>query len=210
MTPVVFLADLIRQGFMLREEGGKLIVAPSSKLTPEQIALIKEHKAAIIELLATEEEWEESTTAIAERAALDNPFRGPAQSDGTGTQRAPASGGVPHGGDASVFRQKVGSAGNRDEGLQREVPGGSKGGAKAEKEGRKEAEAPGSGPDGAGHVEHVGWCRCAQGNWTALCRHPDRWEAWRILLAMRPGMDETNIELLVNTGGHPDHRKKPR
>lgn len=55
MTAPTILADLRSSGFSLRLATGELKVAPFSKLTAEQLALLREHKAAIVAHLVEEE-----------------------------------------------------------------------------------------------------------------------------------------------------------
>lgn len=59
-------------------------------------------------------------------------------------------------------------------------------------------------------TQWTGWIRLTGEPWRALCNHADRWECWRLLLDLRPGVDESTFELLVNGGGEPDKRRRPR
>lgn len=54
MTPESFLASLQSAGFVLRPEGDSLLVSPASKLTAEQKAGIRQHKAELLALLQGE------------------------------------------------------------------------------------------------------------------------------------------------------------
>ena len=48
------LVNLRTVGFTLSAKGGKLLVSPASKLTPELTEAIREHKPALLALLAAE------------------------------------------------------------------------------------------------------------------------------------------------------------
>ena len=76
MTPSDLLAHLRSIGFTITlatgKNAGQLLVDPGSKLTPEQIAAIKEHKPAILTLLAEEAEAERiEQDEQAKREAID-------------------------------------------------------------------------------------------------------------------------------------------
>ena len=71
MDPADLLAALREAGFSLRTVGGKLFVAPSSKLMPEQLRLIAEHRAGLIALL--DYPPGDVLDALAERAWRDPP-----------------------------------------------------------------------------------------------------------------------------------------
>lgn len=210
MTPAVFLADLRRAGFSLRSEAGKLLIAPSSKLTPAQVALIKQHRDALLLLLADEEA---ALSALADRAFLGQPVRGPTEQDRARADRAAEVGERRGNGVQSSLRLVVGGASGRGQGDRGETRPARPGKGEETGEGA-EAEAgpavrPGTAPGGDVGV-WTGWIKMLGEPWRRLVAHEDRWECWRRLLDLRPGVDEASFELLVNEGQTPDHRRKPR
>ena len=52
MTPRELHSNLLARAFTLRAEGNDLYVVPTPRLTPEDCAAIREHKAGLIALLA--------------------------------------------------------------------------------------------------------------------------------------------------------------
>ena len=52
MTVTALLTDLARQGFKLKADGGQVLCAPVSHLTPELREAIKAHKTEILDLLS--------------------------------------------------------------------------------------------------------------------------------------------------------------
>lgn len=59
------LSQLRAAGFTLAARDGKLIVTPASRLTPELTASIREHKPALLELLAAQAHHAEDVPALA-------------------------------------------------------------------------------------------------------------------------------------------------
>lgn len=53
MTPAALLANLRGWGVEVRARGDKLRLSPQSALTPELLALVKDHKPGLLELLTT-------------------------------------------------------------------------------------------------------------------------------------------------------------
>lgn len=56
-------------------------------------------------------------------------------------------------------------------------------------------------------MTYVAWSRTPPGVWKKIATAPTERECWLILLAL-PKADK--IEKYVNTGKHPDARKRPR
>jgi hypothetical protein len=52
------------------------------------------------------------------------------------------------------------------------------------------------------------WLKVNSGDWQRVLMAPTERECWRRLLAL-PKAGQ-NVEMLCNTGKHPDHRRKPR
>ncbi len=77
MTPSDLLASLRSVGLTIRTlPDGRLGVAPADLLDDEARGLIREHRDALLALVASEEEqarWDEWTDALCERAWLDPP-----------------------------------------------------------------------------------------------------------------------------------------
>lgn len=178
MTPADLLASLRARGVGLRAAGGRLFASPASALTPADHAALREHKAAILPLVAaapspSEDDLREQ--AIAE--ALD---------------REAAEGTDPFPGASSwLFApyQGVGAA----------PPAvGPAGGAR-----RGDAAAGGAGEpgvrDGGVAGGHVGWLKESRGRWRAAASAEAWGDCWSELL--RVGSLAPRIEGVVLPAG---------
>jgi hypothetical protein len=182
----------------------------ATSLTPEQVALVKEHRDALLAILA---DGEADSSALADRS-----FPGQSVCEGTvpdspGTVR-PASLGYGRGiRRQSVLRCLVGRVGKGVQGDGGEDPtAGSEGGEEAGEgeEGETGATVRPAAATGGDVAGWVGWIKMQGEPWKSLCSDSDRWACWRKLLDLRSGVDESTFELLVNEGQPPDKRKRPR
>ncbi len=66
MNAEALLIDLRARGFRLGIADQALVVAPASRLTNEDRAVIRTHKASLVLLLASDQEWFEERAGILE------------------------------------------------------------------------------------------------------------------------------------------------
>lgn len=71
MTPSALLASLREAGFTLHLDAGRVMVAPASKLTPDQRGAIARNRDALAALL--DHPSEDAVQAMCERAYFDPP-----------------------------------------------------------------------------------------------------------------------------------------
>jgi hypothetical protein len=71
MTPSELLSDLTKLGIVLKAYEGCIKFHPKSAVTPDLMAMIRQHKTALLTLLAIPSRWDEYHDAIAH--AFANP-----------------------------------------------------------------------------------------------------------------------------------------
>lgn len=80
MTDESALDDLLNAGLTVTSDSGQLILKPASRLTPDLVALAREHKPGILALLA-QPEWVSALPGLI-RPGLCLDCGGPAPRDG--------------------------------------------------------------------------------------------------------------------------------
>ena len=185
MTPSTLLASLRSAGFTVRlgegAHAGRLIVNPGDKLTTEQVAAVREHKADLLALLIEEAadsaDGEAIIDAIAGRAVADDPFRRALP----GRQPAASADGAPA------------LAGRAADGVQRGSAGQS-----------GVAEAPPA-------VGYVAWLRAIGGDEYEPVRfHSDR-DRCMALLREQMAVEGGHCEgMVLPAGQNPNRRRRPR